>query len=33
MNFTGIPSGPVALSEISEVLFCVTDDLMAITLG
>ena len=49
MNFTGIPSGPVALSELNELmilfiswvvacgklnlLFCVTDDLMAITLG
>ena len=49
MNFTGIPSGPVALSELNELmilfiswvvacgklnlLFCVTDDLMAVTLG
>ena len=49
MNFNRIPSGPVALSEFSELmilfmswvvacgksnlLFCVTDDFMAITLG
>ena len=49
MNITGIPSGPVALLEVNELiilfmswvvaggklnlLFCVTDNLAAITLG